>query len=157
MDESLITTESISATVSSEMRRDAIVAVIVATHFYACYISGSVSRISVLQAVQFLHWYMMCWLYLPFYAIVRISVGNTFIACMLTIVGYSINATIVIFDRIRENMQRKKNPDHLDEVVNEQYHTDSHKKYLYFLYHIYHGCSSVYPGCIFHPRVCSSV
>ena len=38
------------------------------------------------------------------YALVRISVGNTFIACMLTIVGYSINATIVIFDRIRENL-----------------------------------------------------
>ena len=41
---------------------------------------------------------------LAFYAIVRVSVGTTFIACMLTIVGYSINATIVIFDRIRENM-----------------------------------------------------
>ena len=40
---------------------------------------------------------------LAVYAIVRIPVGNTFIACMLTIVGYSINATIVIFDRIREN------------------------------------------------------
>ena len=40
------------------------------------------------------------------YAIMRISVGNTFIACMLTIVGYSINATIVIFDRIRENLAR---------------------------------------------------
>ena len=56
---------------------------------------------------------------LAFYAISRISVGNTFIACMLTIVGYSINATIVIFDRIRENMRGRKNPDHLDEIVNE--------------------------------------
>ena len=36
------------------------------------------------------------------YALIRISVGNTFIACILTIVGYSINDTIVIFDRIRE-------------------------------------------------------
>ena len=42
---------------------------------------------------------------LAFYALSRISVGNTFIACMLTIVGYSINATIVIFDRIRENLK----------------------------------------------------
>ena len=41
---------------------------------------------------------------LAFYAAVRVSVGSTFIACMLTIVGYSINATIVIFDRIRENI-----------------------------------------------------
>lgn len=42
---------------------------------------------------------------LAFYAVVRVSVGSTFIACMLTIVGYSINATIVIFDRIRENLK----------------------------------------------------
>ena len=39
------------------------------------------------------------------YAVASLSVGNTFIACMLTIVGYSINATIIIFDRIRENMK----------------------------------------------------
>ena len=55
---------------------------------------------------------------LAFYAIVKISVGNTFIACMLTIVGYSINATIVIFDRIRENMREMRNRDELQELVN---------------------------------------
>ena len=57
---------------------------------------------------------------LAFYVISRTSVGNTFIACMLTIVGYSINATIVIFDRIRENMKgRKKVEDEkLKEIVN---------------------------------------
>ena len=54
------------------------------------------------------------------YAIMRISVGNTFIACMLTIVGYSINATIVIFDRIRENLALKKagSKQTLEEIVN---------------------------------------
>ena len=51
------------------------------------------------------------------YAIVRISVGSTFIACMLTIVGYSINATIVIFDRIRENLKGMKQAS-LEDVVN---------------------------------------
>ena len=45
--------------------------------------------------------------------------GNTFIACMLTIVGYSINATIVIFDRIRENMRGMKRKQDLAEIVNE--------------------------------------
>ena len=52
-----------------------------------------------------------------FYGISRISVGNTFIACMLTIVGYSINATIVIFDRIRENTKGSRS--NLEEIVNE--------------------------------------
>ena len=55
---------------------------------------------------------------LAFYAIARVSVGNTFIACMLTIVGYSINATIVIFDRIRENMKAASKKTDLAEVVN---------------------------------------
>ena len=56
---------------------------------------------------------------LAFYAIVRVSVGSTFIACMLTIVGYSINATIVIFDRIRERIGEMKNKDNLEEVINK--------------------------------------
>ena len=55
---------------------------------------------------------------LAFYAIARISVGNTFIACMLTIVGYSINATIVIFDRIRENLADARKKDELKDIVN---------------------------------------
>mgnify|MGYP002797988544 FL=1 len=53
------------------------------------------------------------------YAIVRISVGSTFIACMLTIVGYSINATIVIFDRIRENLRERGKNEPLAHVVNK--------------------------------------
>ena len=56
---------------------------------------------------------------LAFYAVTRISVGGTFIACMLTIVGYSINATIVIFDRIRENLRQSGTRESLEEVVNE--------------------------------------
>ena len=56
---------------------------------------------------------------LAFYALARVSVGNTFIACMLTIVGYSINATIVIFDRIRENLVSARRKDDLKDLVNQ--------------------------------------
>lgn len=55
---------------------------------------------------------------LTFYAAFKWSVGSTFIACMLTIVGYSINATIVIFDRIRENLKEMGSRRNLVEVVN---------------------------------------
>ena len=55
---------------------------------------------------------------LAFYAVARVSVGNTFIACMLTIVGYSINATIVIFDRIRENLASAGKKTDLETLVN---------------------------------------
>ena len=56
-----------------------------------------------------------------FYAISRTTVGTTFIACMLTILGYSINATIVIFDRIRENLAMVKNSRAIDlkDIVNK--------------------------------------
>ena len=56
---------------------------------------------------------------LAFYAIARVSVGSSFIACMLTLVGYSINATIVIFDRIREALRTMRKNDDLQDVVNK--------------------------------------
>ena len=107
VDESLISTESISATVSSEMRKDAVVAVIVATICMLVYIWFRFKDICFAGSavLALIHDVLVV---LTFYAVTRISVGNTFIACMLTIVGYSINATIVIFDRIRENMKKKR-------------------------------------------------
>lgn len=116
VDENLISTESISATVSSKMRKDAIVAVIVATICMLIYIWFRFKDICFAgSAVLALAHDVL--VVLAFYAISRISVGTTFIACMLTIVGYPINATIVIFDRIREN--RKKKHGKLEDIVNE--------------------------------------
>ena len=116
VDKSLIATESISSTVSSEMRRDALVAVIVATLCMLGYIWFRFKdiRFAGSAVIALLHDVLVVF---AFYAISRISVGNTFIACMLTIVGYSINATIVIFDRIRENMKATR--ENLPEVVNK--------------------------------------
>ena len=56
---------------------------------------------------------------LAFYAIARVSVGTTFIACMLTLVGYSINATIVIFDRIRELLKNANKKTNITDLVND--------------------------------------
>ena len=114
VDESLISTESISATVSSEMRKDAVVAVAVATICMLLYIWFRFKDICFASSavLALIHDVLVV---LTFYAVSRISVGNTFIACMLTIVGYSINATIVIFDRIRENMKKKRD---IAETVN---------------------------------------
>ena len=77
------------------MRKDAFVAVIVATIFMLLYIWFRFKdiRFASSAVVTLLHDVLVV---LAFYAIARVSVGNTFIACMLTIVGYSINATIVI-------------------------------------------------------------
>lgn len=117
VDESTISAESISSTVSSEMRRDAFVAVAVATIGMLIYIWFRFKdiRFASSAVLALLHDVIVV---LAFYAIARISVGNTFIACMLTIVGYSINATIVIFDRIRENMKNMGKKADLEELVN---------------------------------------
>lgn len=112
-----ITTENISSTVSSEMRVDAIIAVAIATVFMLLYIWLRFKdiRFATSAVVALIHDVLVV---LAFYVIARISVGNTFIACMLTIVGYSINATIVIFDRIREEMKTKKRGEELEVLVN---------------------------------------
>lgn len=118
VDESRITAENISSTVSNEMRQDAIIAVIVATICMLLYIWFRFKdiRFATSAVTALLHDVLVV---LTFYAIARIAVGNTFIACMLTIVGYSINATIVIFDRIREELRLKTKTTDLEEVVNK--------------------------------------
>ncbi len=84
------------------MRRNSIVSVTIAIICMLIYIWIRFSdyRFGVSSVLALAHDVLVV---LAFYAIARVSVSSTFIACMLTIVGYSINATIVIFDRIREN------------------------------------------------------
>ena len=118
VDESKITVENISSTVSNEMRQDAIIAVIVATICMLLYIRFRFKdiRFATSAVTALLHDVLVV---LTFYAIARIAVGNTFIACMLTIIGYSVNDTIVIFDRIREELRLKTKTTDLEEVVNK--------------------------------------
>lgn len=95
--------ENISSTISNEMQRNAIISVLIATALMLIYIAIRFSdvKFGAAAVIALLHDVLVVF---AVYSIGRLSVGNTFIACMLTIVGYSINATIIIFDRIRENM-----------------------------------------------------
>lgn len=118
VDENQITAESISGVISSEMRADAILAVAIATACMLVYIWFRFKNIrfaasAVLALVHDVAVVTVC------YAVFRWSVGSNFIACMLTIVGYSINATIVIFDRIREHLKTAGQKKDLAELVNE--------------------------------------
>ncbi|MDO4438533.1 MAG: protein translocase subunit SecD [Eubacteriales bacterium] len=116
VDEEKITAENISGAVSLEMKKDALMAVIMATILMLLYIWIRFKNILFASSAvaALCHDVMVV---VAFYAILKWSVGSTFIACMLTIVGYSINATIVIFDRIRENIKIYGNRD-LKELVN---------------------------------------
>lgn len=116
VEEGKIAAESISGAVSQEMKRDAMEAVIIATIGMLLYIWLRFQNIrfagsSVLALLHDVLVVLAC------YAAFKWSVGSTFIACMLTIVGYSINATIVIFDRIRENLKARRRDQSLEEIV----------------------------------------
>lgn len=117
LDTELITSDSISGTVSGEMKSDAITAVVVATIFILIYIWIRFKNIGFATSaiVALLH---DVFVVLMIYALFRITVSSTFIACMLTILGYSINATIIIFDRIRENLKLKLKKDTFKDIVN---------------------------------------
>ena len=117
VDTEKITAETISSTISGEMKKESVIAVAVATLCMLIYIWFRFKdiRFGASSVVALIHDVLVV---LAFYAIVKVSVGTTFIACMLTIVGYSINATIVIFDRIRENMLTMRRKDTLEDVVN---------------------------------------
>lgn len=109
---------NISGTVSGEMKRDAIIAVAVATVCMLIYIWFRFSNLAFAASavLALIHDVLVV---LMVYAVARISVGNTFIACMLTIVGYSINATIVVFDRIRENLKEQTRKETVEDIVNK--------------------------------------
>lgn len=107
----------VGSTLSSEMRKNAIISVVVALIFMLLYIfvrfrdmryaASAVITLICDIAIVF-----------AFYVISYTSVGNTFIACMLTLVGYSINATIVIFDRVREHRKTDKEQTDILELGN---------------------------------------
>ena len=117
IDQEQIQEESISATVSQEMKRDAIVAVLVAAIMMLIYIWFRFKdiRIAASTVLTLLHDVLVV---LTCYALFRWTVGNTFITCMLTVVGYSINDTIVVFDRVREHMANRKRGESLEDIIN---------------------------------------
>ena len=100
------------------MRQDAVVAVLTAAVFMLLYIWLRFKdiRFATSAVLALLHDVVVVIL---FYAVSRIAIGNTFIACILTIVGYSINATIVIFDRIREELRYQTRSTDLKLLVNK--------------------------------------
>lgn len=116
-DENVQEIEDVSGTISGEMQRAAIIAVFVACVAMLIYISirfkdfraGGSSIIALIHDVMVM---------IAFYAILRIPVNNSFIAALLTVLGYSINSTIVIFDRIRENRPIFRKAD-TDELINK--------------------------------------
>ena len=117
--EESITSQSIGSTISGEMRSQSTIAVIVAVLCMLVYIWFRFKdlRFASSAIIALIHDVLVV---LALYAFARISVGSAFIACMLTVIGYSVNDTIVVFDRIRENHKslRNETPENLAELAN---------------------------------------
>ena len=108
--------QDVSATISSEMVRTSILSVVVACVFMLIYVSIRFKDFSM-GASAILALCHDALIVVGSYAVLRIPLSNSFIAAILTVLGYSINATIVIFDRIRENKASMKRGDDLEELV----------------------------------------
>ena len=116
-DGTIVESDTISSSVSATTKRDAFVSVIIATVCMLIYIWFRFRdiRFAAAAVIALIHDVLIV---LTFYALARVSVGTTFIACMLTIVGYSINGTIIIFDRIREKLKSANAKTDITELVN---------------------------------------
>lgn len=110
-DSDLISSEQISASVSNDIKSSAFISILIATLLMLAYITlrfefvfGVGAIISLIHDVLVL---------LAVYAVFRLPVNQSLIAAVLTVVGYSINDTIVVYDRIREDVKHEKTKDYL--------------------------------------------
>lgn len=98
---------TIGEATSKKILTDSMYAIIIAVALMLLYITVRFEFLSGVSAVVGLIHNIV--IMIGFYALFKIPVNNSFVAAVLTIVGYSINNTIVIFDRVRENVRKNKN------------------------------------------------
>ena len=103
----IVSIQKVGAAVADDMRADAMLAVGIAVICMFLYIlirfhnvAFSVGAVAAVAMTAFLiiGFYSVCWGFLPF----SMEIDQSFIAAILTIIGYQINDTVVVFDRVRE-------------------------------------------------------
>ena len=114
--DNLLSTDNVTATVGKELKFQALIATLIASVLMLVYISFRFEfKSGVAAVIALIHDVLVM---LAVYAILQVPVNVSFIAAILTIVGYSINDTIIVFDRIRENNKYAKK-EQFDDVVNK--------------------------------------
>ncbi|KGN03463.1 preprotein translocase subunit SecF [Clostridium novyi A str. 4570] len=114
-DTSLVSQNNVGPSVGNELKKKAAGALVIATIAMLIYIGFRFEiKFGIAAILALVHDILIT---LGVYAFTQIPINTPFIAAMLTIVGYSINDTIVIFDRIREN-RRKLRGRNIIEIVN---------------------------------------
>ena len=108
-------TEQFSASIGDEIKSKAVISVLVAAVGMLIYITFRFEIVYGITAIiALIHDVLIL---LTVYVVFDIPISSAFIAAVLTVVGYSINDTIVVFDRIRENVKTFRRPNYF-EVAN---------------------------------------
>lgn len=116
LSESIVSSQKVSASMSKDISRKAFIAVLISLIFMALYILLRFRRISysigafasvTATTLSIIALYILLWKLMPF----TMEIDQNFIAAILAIIGYSINDTVVVFDRIRETVKTYPNRD----------------------------------------------
>ena len=109
--------EKVGATIGSELARDSIIALLLSWLAMILYVSYRFEfKFGVAGILALVHDVLIV---VGIFSILRLEMDSSFVAALLTIIGYSINDTIVIFDRIRENLKTMKKGETLPELVDK--------------------------------------
>ena len=107
--------EQVDATVGGELIEQAVTAIVLSWVLMIAYISLRFEFRFAIAAILAL--IVDVSVTLSYFSLLQIELDSSFVAALLTVVGYSINSTIVVFDRIRENMKLRRRTETLSDMI----------------------------------------
>lgn len=112
----VLRTEKVGAVIGSELTRQALIALALSWVIMVAYITYRFEfKFAISGIIKLVHDVLVV---LGAFSLLRLEVDSSFVAALLTIVGYSINDAIVIFDRVRENLKSYRKTDSFKDLVN---------------------------------------
>lgn len=134
-------TESVGAVIGSEVTKNAVMSLAVAFIALAAYISFRFEyKIAISALVSILHDLIMV---LGFFSFFHLEIDATFLAAILTVVGYSMNEAVVIFDRVRENTRTHRRTDTYEKLAHDSISQSIHRS-IYTLTTVLFACGSLH-------------
>lgn len=134
-------TESVGAVIGSEVTKNAVTSLAVAFIALAAYISFRFEyKIAISALVSILHDLIMV---LGFFSFFHLEIDASFLAAILTVVGYSMNEAVVIFDRVRENTRTHRRTDSYEKQAHDSIAQSIHRS-IYTLTTVLFACGALH-------------
>lgn len=133
--------ESVGAVIGSEVTEHALINLVVAFAALAAYISFRFEyKVALSSLAAIFHDLIMV---LGVFSFFHLEIDSSFLAAILTVIGYSMNETVVIFDRVRENTRTHKRTDTFADLANASIKQSIHRS-IYTLSTVLFACGSLY-------------